>query len=56
MSEIFVTANELSKIIGRTLPQVIKDIKNGRIKAIVSDDGIQIPLSQFYSHSWDQMK
>ena len=38
------------------LSEIILDVKNGKIKAIVSSkDGIQIPLSQLYPSSWDHI-
>jgi len=53
IKEIYVTANKLSKITGRPLPQIIEEIKNGRIKTTVSQkNGMTIPLSQFYPISW----
>lgn len=52
MREIFVTANELSKITEIPLPKDIEAIKCKRIKATVSQkNGMMIPLFQFYPNS-----
>lgn len=57
IKETYVTANELSQIIGIPLPKVIEAIKCGRIKAIASQtNGIVIPLSQFYPSLWVYIK
>ena len=57
IQEIYVTAYELSKITGKQLPKIIIEIKSQKIEAIVSkDNGIKIPLSQFFPSSWDYLR
>lgn len=57
IKETYVTANELSQIIGIPLPKVIEAIKCGRIKTIASQTNqITIPLAQFYPSLWIYIK
>ena len=63
MKEIYISAYELAQITGRPLPQIIQDLKAGRIKTeeghtqppYNENTGFIIPLSQFYTDSWNSL-
>lgn len=48
MGEIYVSAYELSCITGRPLPDILKDMKDDKLKYKWIDGTRQIPLSQLY--------
>ncbi|MEG0566653.1 MAG: hypothetical protein RR590_10610 [Hungatella sp.] len=52
--EIYVSAYELSLILGDPLPNVLAKIHHKKI-VFVYDHEIKIPLSQFYPDSWQQL-
>lgn len=63
MKEMYVSAYELAQITGKPLPQILHDIREGRIKTEVGrdwppcmdDTGCRIPLSQFYHEAWNNL-
>ena len=48
MDEIYVSAYELSCITGRPLPDILKDLRDNKLKYKWIGGTRQIPLSQFY--------
>jgi hypothetical protein len=48
MIDSTITAYEFSLITGRPLPDVLKDLREGKIPYIWTDEGRMIPLSFLY--------
>lgn len=48
MKESYVTAFELSQITGRSLPDVLKDLREHKIPYIWTEEGRGIPFSYLY--------
>ena len=48
MKEIYVSAFELSRVTGRPLPVILKDLRDDRLIYQWKDGTRLIPLSQFY--------
>lgn len=48
IKETYITVYELSSILGIPIPNVIEEIKCRKIKATITENGMTIPISQFY--------